>query len=727
MVDNMNRHILLAAIIGMAAILTACGGVASNPTAPNFNPPGGQQAAGQPELPGELSGGGAEMGEQVIQGTLETLWPQAIAAMEQGHTVPAAQYFMSAYAAEPQSADAALAYAITDVMRDHRRYAVFMHPGVDKLFMNTPLIGQAEVFPNPFLTEDSYFLRLAALGFRARKLAPTGGTYPMLAPVETEVFFTPEWYEMVMKQQGTEEQPSAGEVPPGAQDGGGAVPPPMPPQVPPGGGPERPVPPGFIPPGGQGDGSGNMSTPAPKPSGTKQGASLGGNGGGHGTPDGQTGGGTGGFPTDFGGPTGVPGGALPERDAPISEDEWEALIRDYRDSVGRDGADMFLSGALYRNLQAFHDEIKEHIANLESVRTVVEAEGYSLSLPFNVLDGTKKVTLMFGVEDYHLILDYYKLLDVLLAYVEAYNHDIDFILPTDAIEDKNADNVLSPDEYLPDAPFGTLPSEGADRLGTLLSELQTALSSHNSHMRPLMDAAMQVQAGDVEKKEVFYLSSFHRNYVLIGEWTGLLRDISEKSTTGTAIKLSAEAGVTDIVAVYDALFSTPVTDIRDYLPSFDFVTRTVITDEEGNWISDPTFNGLYPEGLSGPEIYLTAGRLSLAVYDMDVSKAAGYSVRLGSSSAEVGETGVAVLSDAVVNELAGNAFSVLDKDGQEAGSGTVRTLFEIVPLFDLTPLVAMFAPTGEGIGEESESRGYAPSQIQAYLRALFPGRWRECR
>ncbi len=696
----MQRQItyLLAAALTLS-LLTSCGGVASNPTSPNFNQPGqggtaGQQGAageqtGLPGLPGQVSGGGAAMGEQILEGTYDTLWPQGLSAMEGGQVVNAAQCFKSALAQDSTKVDAALAYAVSDVMRDHRRYSVFLHPGVDKLFMNTPLIGHAEVFPNPFLPEDSYFLRLAALGYRTRKLVPMM-TYPILAPVDTELFFTPDTYLALsgLRQEGnqTGTQTTMGGT--GSDAGGNTV-------APPGGGPPHgPQPPAPPPPGGEStQGVHKLNLAPPKPADAKQGPGPGTGSGsdtdrGGNTPPGGTIGGLG-----FGleGPAGPPK-ALPERDEAISELEWETLLSEYRDGASRDGADMFLCANFYENLRTLHEEVIEHITNLENVRSGAEAEGYSLSLPFNSIDGTKKVTMALDVDDYHLILDYFKLLDVLLSYVEAYNHELQYMLPTDSIADMNGDQILTPDEYLPDAPFGTLDQGGKDTLGGLLPAFTGALTILNNDMRPLLQATQLIQAGDPEKKEIFYLSSFHRNYILIEEWTDLVQSIGEKSSGGTAIKLASGADIVEAVAVYDALFVTPLEDIRGPLPSYDFATRALITDEEGKWSSDPTFGGFFPEGLSAEGTYSTAGRFSAAVYDEQMGRAVGDKVNLGDLSGDVGETGLVTVNNALINELTGTPFAVFDKDGEEVGTGAVRTLFEVIPLFDVAKISMMLAP-----------------------------------
>ena len=82
-------------------------------------------------------------------------------------------------------------------------------------------------------------------------------------------------------------------------------------------------------------------------------------------------------------------------------------------------------------------------------------------------------------------------------------------MPTEGPKDANSDKVLSPDEYLPPTPFGTLKADAASKLGDVLTSFTQATGDLNDTMRPLLDAAKNVQAGDPEKKEIFYLSSFH--------------------------------------------------------------------------------------------------------------------------------------------------------------------------------------------------------------------------
>ncbi len=698
----LNITALLAAILTLS-ILVSCGGVASNPTAPPFTPPGqGTGGTSGTEDGGQLSGGGAEMGEQVIQGNFEQLWPQGLEAMEHGQLVSAAQFFMSAFAADPQSVDAALAYAISDLMRDHRKFAVLMHPGIDKLVMNTPLIGHPELFPNPYLTEDSYFLRLSALGYRTGLITGAQG-FPILAPVDTELIFNPNTLLSLMGPQHVETGEEGGTTSPPV--GEGTVDPAgntnTAPSGPPPVSPENPAPPEDNP--VHPDDSGQMGLSRLEQDQSKQGgASLigedPGDGGGD-NPDeenreqggelGYTGGGLGGVPAPI-------LGALPEREEALTEDEWITIIREYREAAGREGADIFPSHNFYENLQRFHDGIKEHIDNLESVRSYIEQEeGYLLSLGFNVTDGTAKVTMTFDLEDFNLIIDHYKLIDSLLSYVDAYNHEINYLIPGSEIEDANGDSVLSPDEYIPAAPFGTLSDEQRDYLSSQHSAFINALNTLTVDIRPSLEIAREVQAGDPEKKELFYLSSFHRNFVMIEDWVILLEDIAQTSSSGMAIKLSSGAEVTEVVTVYDALYSNPLLDIRGPLPSFDFASRTVITDEDGNWSTDPTFNGLFSEGLETTASYVSTGRFTAVVYSEEMSKAEGFILSIGSQNGETGEDGIVKIDNVYINELAGNQFTINDASGTEVGSGTIRTHYEIIPLFDINRIAMLFAPLQE--------------------------------
>jgi len=702
-------HITTTLTVIMAlAILTACGGVATNPTSPTFNPPANQgQQTGQETdsgLPGQLSGGGAQMGEQVIQGNFEELWPQGLEALGRGQVVTGAQFFMSAFHQNPQSADAALAYAIADVMRDYRMYAVLMHPGIDKLMMNTPLVGMPEAFPNPFLTEDSYFLRLAAMGNRAHTLNPNV-SYPIVAPVDSEAMFNPNTLGALMGGPVTSGT-NGGAPPPGmstVDHGGNTV-------TNPGGADEPP--PAEDP--GEGttpdDSAGRMGIDKLDLPDVKQAGSLGGEGSGGDATDPATTTGGGGFHTGFETPLGEPE-LLPERDVPLSEDEWDTLIREYRQAAARDGADIFLSSNFYDNLSRFHESIQEHISNLESVRTMVEAEGYALPLSFNVLDGTQIVTLMFDVKDYNLILDHYKMIDLLLSYVGCYSSETEYIIPVAEMEDLDGDDILTPDEYIPEAPFGTLTEEGRENLAGLHPEFTNTLGTLYTHMEPLLMAAQEVQAGDLPKKELFYLSSFQRNYLLIEEWAQLVRDIAEKSSAGTLIKLASGNEVTEVVAVYDALFLNPLEDIRTPLPSFDFETRIVITDEDENWSSDATYGGFFPDGLTVSDIYKSAGRFRAIIYSEEMTKAADFSVNLNGSTGASGEDGIVTIDGVMLNELAGIDFSVMDPSGTEVDTGTVRTIFEIIPLFDITGIKMLYTPMMnngmDGVTTNTEGAGEA--------------------
>ncbi|MCX6645265.1 MAG: TatD family hydrolase [bacterium] len=708
MVNQMKSHVItVIAFTAMAMIMISCGGVANNPTSPNFNQggvPGQTGLPGQPgaqglptnplsleDLQGQLSGGAAPEVEQIIQGNFETLWPQGLTAMENGQIVQAAQYFRSALSTKPDSADAALAYAITDIMRDHRRYGVFMHPGIDKLFMNTPLIGVSEVFPNPFLSQDSYFLRLAALGNRIRKVFHAE-QFQVIAPVDTEMVFSPQFL---------------------AQFGEGNM------MV------TEPVQIGT--PAGEAENAENITGPAGSPADETPEEDQTGDGvdmttGENPTPDG---GGQVGASVDNGiekrdwGKQGldkeapsrpgllgdsqgltvteqpfVPPAVIQERELPLSEDEWDNLITEYRDSARRDGADIFLSGPFYSNIGTLQEEIKEHINNLELVRSAVEVEGYNLILPFNVIDGAQKISMVFDYNDYKLLLDNFKLLDIMLSYVSTYNHVAAFELPTASISDTDQNSVVSPEEYLPNAPFGTIVDADRETLAALLPEFTNVLNQLNTDTQPLLDEAKTVQAGDPEKKEIFYLSSFNRNFVLIEEWNNLIRDIGNASSSGVTVKLESGAVIDDTVVVYDALFNNPVMNIRDVLPSFEASTGNVITDENGAWSADPTWGGFYPQKIEDVNIFNRTGKMTLTVYGEDMAKAPNVKITVGSASGTSDETGVAQLENATVNELMGTAFTAADSSGAELGSGSIHTLSEIIMLFDVSKLNILFGSTG---------------------------------
>lgn len=716
----MKSHIFLTIALAVAATITiSCGGVANNPTSPNFNQGGvpgqpGQGGTGQPgaqdqqtgppsleDLQGVLGGEAEQPEEQIIQGTFDTLWPQGLTSMEQGQIVQAAQYFKSALSASPDSADAALAYAITDIMRDHRRYAVFMHPGIDKLFMNTPLVGVSEVFPNPFLSEDSYFLRLAALGNNMRTIFHAE-PFQVIAPVDTEMVFTPEFLAQFDQEGMMVTSPRDMPVPEGGVVGVEETPGPA------AGNPEE-----ETPAEGGDTTSGDSDTPdeggqmgaGPVRMGIdmqnhgKQGEQdLGAPPRGAPDKDDPTFGGggmmeAGGFEQPF-----TPPAVIQERELPINEDEWENYIMEYRNSARRDGADIFLSGPFYNNINTLHDELSEHIRNLESVRSAVEVEGYNLILPFNAIDGTQKVSMVFDYNDYKLILGYFKLLDILLTYVTTYNHVVTFELPTDAISDTDEDAIISPDEYLPGMPFGTITDEDKQTLAALLPELLNVLNQLNADMQPLIDEAKNVQAGDPETKELFYMSSFNRNFALIEEWNDLLIDIGHGSSSGVTLKLESGGNIADTVVVYDVLFNNPVMNIRDVLPSFEASTGAVITDDEGVWSGDPTWGGFYPETIQDDGIFTRSGRMSLEIFDENMSKASNLDVSVGQASGHSNESGAVQLNNVTVNELMGTTFTVSDSAGTEVGSGSIRTLSEIILLFDIDKLNFLFGQAPE-IGE----------------------------
>ncbi|MFH1676648.1 MAG: hypothetical protein ABIC40_06440, partial [bacterium] len=684
----MSRHFfLIFTVLLLTAGIAACGGVAQNPTQPslggqNKTGPGGQQTGPDgkgtaQDLLGQLSGGGQSTGEEVISGTYDMLWPQGINSMDIGDLMNAGRYFKSALLQNPQSADAAIAYAVVDAMREFRRNAVFCNPGVSKLFTNTPIIGHAEVWPNPFLADDSYFLRLSATGYRVSKLTPTS-TYPTLAPIDTERLFTPENLLKLGQLSGNIPQ-SPGMAPPAVPGSGpGGTVNPAPPEE------TKPADDDGNPEPDAGGRAGRGKTKSPKLPKGKQNFNPG-------TTDTSPVSGAGprdGFGPVLGGPAQPK--ILPEREESISEDEWETLIKEYRDYAVREAADIVLSQPFYSNLSGFRDEIEEHINNLELVRSAVEVEGYALALPFDITDGTSKVTFQFDLDDYKLLLEHYRLIYNLLTYVLAYNHQATLWFPTVNVEDTNGDNVFSPDEYLPPAPFGTIDDAGKKSLAALQPDFVTNLNDLSTLMDKVIDAAKDVKAGDPEKKEIFYLSGFRRNFVLIEQWKDLIKDIATNSTTGMPTKLAGENGITEATVVFDSLFSNPVEDIRIPLPSFNSTDRTVIADETGKWSTDNTFGGFFKDGLDTTETYIQTGRLMCWVFDNKMGKAAQRKIEFSGSDYKTNETGMLAIDNAKVNELIGTPYSVPGKDKpEEVKTGVLRSLGEIIPLFDINILTSL--------------------------------------
>jgi len=179
----------------------------------------------------------------------------------------------------------------------------------------------------------------------------------------------------------------------------------------------------------------------------------------------------------------------------------------------------------------------------------------------------------------------------------------------------------------------------------------------------------------------------------------LLLDISEKSSTGMAIKLAGGGGIEEVVAVYDALFLTPLEDIRGPLPSYSLDTKEVITDADGNFSSDPTFGGFFPEKLKSAGSYVTAGKFRSIIFDENMGRAVGSVFKMGDQQSEADEHGLVTIADASINELIGTDYTVSNEAGEQVKSGSMRTVYELIPLFDVEEIAVILSPAmQEGVG-----------------------------
>ncbi|MCD6218152.1 hypothetical protein J7L05_09905 [bacterium] len=623
---NKSLIVMIAITSFVLVLLAGCGGVAKNPTQPGWQ--GKDQGERGPE--GERQSEGSEIGAPEIApgASFEELMQTGNQSLEGGFIKTAAEAFQKAHEDRRNSPDAALAYVIAKIVGSPEEFSLLMQPGLEFFYYNTPLIGRWELLPAPLAEEDSYLLRLAALG-TLYGIKSTASAPPVQQPAGSNpTTVLPEGSNKTMTgEDGT------GTMIPGAgtngetgldetgSDSGGDMP---------------------------GQSGGDRSTQMAGP-----GRSL--------NQDLSPAGGS----TQTGGDGKLKyegTGQAPQIEyLDFEKDIFPNLIDDYRELARSYSAGFITLDAADSAVTQLKSLVDDLVGILESAQDSVEDEEFALELPFNLDEKPGVYNIYFKNVDYMIVYGYLQLIQSQLAYRSAYNSSnssgIIFAPPSDG----DSDNVLTPSEYYPGAPYGELIEKGNENLAQAGS---------------LLDSGLEIL---VNNFDTLYnddrLADFRGNLLVPINVDHLLVDlISEERDRYSDYQVILSAGHGDLD------FKTPATDVkarinisylfgarapasvRLLLPNLDAKTYEPVLTAESNIFPDPTWGGVFPDGFDNFDVFLSRGDISGVLTDQgtgikDISIAIS-----DSKSTKTNEKGVFTLKDIQMNELVGITVKVTSSE-----------------------------------------------------------------
>jgi len=216
----------------------------------------------------------------------------------------------------------------------------------------------------------------------------------------------------------------------------------------------------------------------------------------------------------------------------------------------------------------------------------------------------------------------------------------DLTLPDDyqplenaASYDANSNGQITPSEYMPPAPFGTLRTDGQQRLATALDSYRVAMDAMIAAANALLVRPWQVyEAGALFNAEPdydwWYEYDFNTGEYIWHEETynfgsetkrlSMLRDICKElrpALNGTFMLSQSYNGLgTDVDINIPAVFTSPIADLRGILPTFTMLDPNTIVLNKGGF-PDPTFGGLVPGGVPERLLYpSTNGSTGVWIY-----------------------------------------------------------------------------------------------------------------
>lgn len=709
-----------------ALLLAGCGGVARNPSEPQF-PGRGNPQSGAPGAPtGQAADGrGTVPPEQdpnlAGANTPAEFRDRAQVALIQGNLQTAVNGYTMMVERKNDDPEAVLALAITTLWRDMELFAPFTAPELPLTFLNTPLTLIPTLVPQPLAQDDGYFWRLLALGVDSQ---------PGLNPQAILADF--------LREAGADVRPQ-----PGGTPAGGLIP----------AGGLRPGPRGDALPDGKGEEEAKAKEEeqrqnegrAGRPAGgedVRRGSALveepeerSGQQGGRLSEEQQkslqealqqqSGGDSGEQQRQSGGAPNPTAGGTGSNDPAVllSQTQYQNFETD------RPGQDLLPKLRMYlRQRSALNFTWEGRQTRLATLRQTLTSlltgldrtrqqagEDFHLELP--VMLGSKDRPEIFQIAfekpDYDMIRAQLKLFLWLLDYRSQYTTagQWNFLVPP---QDADADGALSPAEYYPPPPFGTLTEAAREQLSRMKGQLGDVLRDCNDAAQSYRDAEVYTRSGKNYHLPRGKEPALER--VLLDEASRMLEVAIALPQEKARVGLHYTRDVEQLEISYAPLFDGSLSDVRTLLPAFDLASGQPVS--EGG--AAAVLPDVLPEGQSWAPWLQRHYNLEGAIVrsGTPLGKA---TVAAGSLSAQTADlTGLFSLNDLMVYPHIGVAVAISGANITEPVTVNVRT-----PnlLWDVTLPVkhggngAATPPTGESVVEDEGGR----SGILGGIRTVAPG------
>lgn len=644
--------IVISTIVLFTAVLIGCGGVQKNPSTPEWQ---GKDAAGKEGTPtGEK---GVEVGAPEIRegANYQELYDTGMQSLEGGFILNASDAFKKATSKEKEKPDAALAYVITKLAGSPTEMSLLMEPGIDFLYYNSPLIGRREFFPAPLCEDDSYFLRLVSLGSLYSSVnksqpavspsLPAGGSGAGLMT------------------------PAGGKSDKGASDKGTAE----------GGGQLD-------------DGTdGRISQMLGEGRGLAQGSSALGGGG-----------------ANLGGESKVRyeggEGEKAVEYLTLEKDILSDNLPKYKDLARSFSSGYLNLGAVSTSTKSLSDLVDDLVTILEYNKAKVETESFALELPFKLDTKSGVYRIYFTNYDYMIILGYLKMIQGELKYRSAYNSTaaswVLFTPPADA----NADNVLSPSEYYPAAPYGELVEKGDEVLTDAFGKISDGLG--------LLTKNLDLMYNDER------LADFKGNILIPINLDNLLLDnVADQRDAFSNFQVILTAGKGDLsfnspfgeisaeVNIANLFNEEASVSVAKLLPDLDAATYDVVISTNNSNFPDPTWGGVFPKEFDDFDVFRKRGNIEgsltyqgTGIKDVTIAISPEKSVKTN-------EKGKFTFTEIDLNELVGIKVTVTSKDLPVPADAQIRSFWVAVDLQSISGGAIPSKPSGEEAGAAGAGMG----------------------
>ena len=374
----------------------------------------------------------------------------------------------------------------------------------------------------------------------------------------------------------------------------------------------------------------------------------------------------------------------------FQKDIFPNLIDDYKELARSYSAGFITLNAANTSVTQLKSLVDDLVGTLEAAQDAVEDEEFALELPFDLDEKSGVYNIYFKNVDYMIVYGYLQLIQCQLAYRSAYNASnsagVIFAPPSDG----DSDNVLTPSEYYPGAPYGELIEKGDENL---------------AQAGNLLDSGLEIL---VNNFDILYnddkLADFRGNLLVPVNIDHLLIDlVSEERDRYSDLQVIISAGHGDLN------FKTPATDVKAridisylfsarapasvklLLPNLDAKTYQPVLTAESNIFPDPTWGGLFKEGFDNFDVFLSRGDITGVLTDQGAGIKDINIAISDAKSTKTNEKGAFSLKDVEMNELVGITVKVTSSEFPIPVDAQLRSFWILA---DKQVLSNMMAPSG---------------------------------